>query len=189
MDVCTMGSAELSAPKPLDDTERVLSLQLAIKAADLGHLGEELEVHQRWLSSLEEEFFRQGDKERQLGIPISPLFDRSKQGVSKSQVGFYEFVALPMVHALCSAFPGTSTLMRCFLRNYNHWRSVDGQQVPVLMPKRGRAAEVAAGVAAGKCTSAVTVVSASADAMTGASCSAVSTSLPPADIATTTSGS
>ncbi len=39
----------------------------------------------RWLTSLEEEFFRQGDKERELGIPISPLFDRSKQGVSKSQ--------------------------------------------------------------------------------------------------------
>ena len=66
----------------------------------------------RWLSNLEEEFFRQGDKERELGIPISPLFDRSKQGVSKSQVGFYDFVALPLVHALSSAFPGTQQLMR-----------------------------------------------------------------------------
>ncbi|GIL58439.1 hypothetical protein Vafri_13575 [Volvox africanus] len=109
------------APKPLDETERVLSLQMVIKAADLGHLGEGLDVHKRWLSSLEEEFFRQGDKERQLGIPISPLFDRSKQGVSKSQVGFYEFVALPMVHALCSAFPGTQPLMNCFLDNYNFY--------------------------------------------------------------------
>ncbi len=36
---------------------------------------------------LEEEFFRQGDQERALGLPISPLFDRAKQGVSKSQVG------------------------------------------------------------------------------------------------------
>ncbi|GLC65344.1 hypothetical protein PLESTF_000283100 [Pleodorina starrii] len=121
------------APKPLDETERLLSLQLAIKAADLGHLGEELDVHQRWLSGLEEEFFRQGDKERQLGIPISPLFDRAKQGVSKSQVGFYEFVALPLVHALCSAFPGTHPLTRCFLSNYNHWRGAEGQ-APVAIP-------------------------------------------------------
>ncbi|GLC41501.1 hypothetical protein PLESTB_001004600 [Pleodorina starrii] len=109
------------APKPLDETERLLSLQMVIKAADLGHLGEELDVHKRWLNSLEEEFFRQGDKERQLGIPISPLFDRAKQGVSKSQVGFYDFVALPMVHALCSVFPGTQPLMTCFLGNYNHY--------------------------------------------------------------------
>ena len=43
-------------------------------------------VRCRWLGVLEEEFFNQGDKERELGIPISPLFDRAKQGVSKSQV-------------------------------------------------------------------------------------------------------
>ena len=41
----------------------------------------------RWLERPEEEFFLQGDKERDAGLPISPLFDRAKQGVSKSQVG------------------------------------------------------------------------------------------------------
>ena len=44
-------------------------------------------MYPRWVSLLEEEFFRQGDKERNLGLPISPLFDRSKQGITKSQVG------------------------------------------------------------------------------------------------------
>ncbi|KAG2425825.1 hypothetical protein HXX76_013450 [Chlamydomonas incerta] len=122
------------APRPVDDTERLLTLQIALKCADIGHLGESLEVHKKWLSNLEEEFFRQGDRERELGLPISPLFDRSKQGVSKSQVGFYDFVALPLVHALSSAFPGTQQLMRCFLNNYNHWRQVDGQP-PVEPPK------------------------------------------------------
>ncbi|KAG2447555.1 hypothetical protein HYH02_007479 [Chlamydomonas schloesseri] len=126
----------LQAPQPVDDTERLLSLQIALKCADIGHLGESLEVHKKWLANLEEEFFRQGDKERELGIPISPLFDRSKQGVSKSQVGFYDFVGLPLVHALSSAFPGSQQLMRCFLTNYNHWRQVDGQ--PPVEPPRAR---------------------------------------------------
>jgi hypothetical protein len=31
----------------------------------------------------------QGDKERELGLPISPLFDRQKPGASKSQIGFF----------------------------------------------------------------------------------------------------
>ncbi|KAG2437156.1 hypothetical protein HXX76_005823 [Chlamydomonas incerta] len=123
-----------TAPRPIDDTERLLSLQIAIKVADLGHLGEELEVHKRWLAGLEEEFFRQGDKEKQLGIPISPLFDRSKQGVSKSQVGFYDFVALPLVHALSGAFPGTQPIMKCFLRNYQFWR----MQEPPPPPAAGQ---------------------------------------------------
>ncbi|GLI60999.1 hypothetical protein VaNZ11_003257 [Volvox africanus] len=125
------------APKPKDDTERLLGLQVVMKAADLGHLGEELPVHQRWLSSLEEEFFRQGDRERELGLPISPLFDRGKQGVGKSQVGFYDFVALPLVHALSGAFPGAKPLMNCFLLNYNHWRVVDGQPALTLSPGIG----------------------------------------------------
>ena len=41
----------------------------------------------RWVGNLEEEFFRQGDQEKLLGLPVSPLFDRDKLGVTKSQVG------------------------------------------------------------------------------------------------------
>ncbi|KAG2485173.1 hypothetical protein HYH03_016063 [Edaphochlamys debaryana] len=126
-----------AAPRPVDDTERLLSLQIAIKAADIGHLGEQLDVHRKWLAGLEEEFFRQGDKEKLLGLPISPLFDRAKQGVGKSQVGFYDFVALPLVHALSSAFPGAQPLMRTFITNYNHYRSMDGQPT-VSEPRSGK---------------------------------------------------
>lgn len=31
----------------------------------------------------------QGDKEREAGLPLSPLFDRTKPGTSKSQVGWW----------------------------------------------------------------------------------------------------
>ncbi len=82
----------------------------------------------RWLGVLEEEFFRQGDQERALGLPISPLFDRAKQGVSKSQVGFFDFVALPLVRAFASAFPGAQQLAACFEANYNHWVELQQQQ-------------------------------------------------------------
>ncbi|GLC55070.1 hypothetical protein PLESTB_000940400 [Pleodorina starrii] len=112
-------------PRPLDETERLLSLQIALKAADLGHLGEELGVHKRWVRCLEEEFFLQGDREAALGLPISPLFDRTKQGASKSQVGFYDFIALPLVHSLASAFPGALPLLAAFTDNYDHWRGVE----------------------------------------------------------------
>jgi hypothetical protein len=45
---------------------------------------------------LEEELFRQGDQERNNGLPISPLMDRHKAGITKSQTGFFDIVALPM---------------------------------------------------------------------------------------------
>lgn len=34
-----------------------------------------------------EEFFRQGDKERELGLPFSPLCDRNNTLVAESQIG------------------------------------------------------------------------------------------------------
>jgi cAMP-specific phosphodiesterase 4 len=37
---------------------------------------------------LEEEFFLQGDREKSEGLAVSPLFDRNKPGVTKSQVGY-----------------------------------------------------------------------------------------------------
>ncbi|KAG2486560.1 hypothetical protein HYH03_014731 [Edaphochlamys debaryana] len=129
------GAAALTGPLPLDETERLLSLQMCLKAADLGHLGSELEVHKRWLAALEEEFFLQGDREKALGLPISPLFDRSKQGASKSQVGFYDFVALPLIRTLGEDFPGARPIQACFEANYAHWKEVqEAQQAGSAQP-------------------------------------------------------
>lgn len=35
--------------------ERLLTLQIAMKCADMGHMAESLEVHKKWVASLEEE--------------------------------------------------------------------------------------------------------------------------------------
>lgn len=58
---------------------------MALKCADLGHLAASWAVHQKWVAGLEEELFRQGDLEQQLSLPISPLMDRAKGGITKSQ--------------------------------------------------------------------------------------------------------
>ena len=61
--------------------------QMALKCADLGHLTASREVHRRWVTRLESEFFAQGDREREALLPISPLMDRTREGVTKSQPG------------------------------------------------------------------------------------------------------
>ena len=61
--------------------------QVGLKCADVGHLAAPWEVHHRWVSGLEEEFFRQGDREKSMHMMVSPLMDRCKDGITKSQVG------------------------------------------------------------------------------------------------------
>ena len=60
---------------------------MALKCADLGHLASAQHVHLRWVHLLEEEMFRQGDLEKARGYPVSPLMDRDKEGITKSQPG------------------------------------------------------------------------------------------------------
>lgn len=48
-----------------------------------------------------EEFFQQGDKERELGLPFSPLCDRNNTLVAESQIGFIEFIVEPSMQ-VCS---------------------------------------------------------------------------------------
>ncbi len=46
-------------------------------------------------------------------LPPDPSFLRFHD--APSQTGFFDFVALPLVHAMTSAFPGAGLMMRHFL--------------------------------------------------------------------------
>ncbi|GFH17867.1 3',5'-cyclic-nucleotide phosphodiesterase, partial [Haematococcus lacustris] len=95
----------------LDDDLRLITLQMVLKVSDLGHLAHGRDVHRRWVQLLEEELFRQGDQELAAGLPVSPLMDRTKAGVTRSQAGFYSLVCLPQLMAFTTVFPGCSPML------------------------------------------------------------------------------
>ena len=62
-------------------------MQLALKCADVGHLVLPPRLHKAWVDRLQYEYFMQGDKEREAGLPVSALMDREKASkLSSSQV-------------------------------------------------------------------------------------------------------
>ena len=71
------GTQKWQAMGPRD---RLLTLQVAIKVADLGHCYTKLSQHRAWVKRLEEEFFKQGDQERAAGRNPGPLMDRGLPG-------------------------------------------------------------------------------------------------------------
>ncbi|XP_049829381.1 dual specificity calcium/calmodulin-dependent 3',5'-cyclic nucleotide phosphodiesterase 1-like isoform X2 [Schistocerca gregaria] len=77
------------------------ALSLVLHCCDISHPAKRWDLHHRWTSQLLEEFFRQGDKERELGLPFSPLCDRNNTLVAESQIGFIEFIVEPSM-AVCS---------------------------------------------------------------------------------------
>jgi cAMP-specific phosphodiesterase 4/calcium/calmodulin-dependent 3',5'-cyclic nucleotide phosphodiesterase len=109
--------------------DALVVLQLALKCADLGHLSLCWSSHMRWVQRLEEEFFAQGDKEAKFGMPeISFLMDRQKQGASDTQVGFFDFVVLPLFRELAGAFPSTHPMLSAVEENYQKWKDVQVEQ-------------------------------------------------------------
>ncbi|XP_076120379.1 dual specificity calcium/calmodulin-dependent 3',5'-cyclic nucleotide phosphodiesterase 1A [Alosa pseudoharengus] len=92
----TMRSA-LQQPEGIDKPK---ALSLMLHAADISHPAKAWKLHYRWTQSLMEEFFRQGDKEAELGLPFSPLCDRKATMIAQSQIGFIDFIVEPTFSVL-----------------------------------------------------------------------------------------
>lgn len=85
---------------------RRLLAQIILKAADLSNTVRDFEEAARMSAKLSEECHRQGDKEVELGLPVSPMCDRNDTNpMCCGQVGFYKFVAGPLMKELHSFFP------------------------------------------------------------------------------------
>ncbi|XP_051654677.1 dual specificity calcium/calmodulin-dependent 3',5'-cyclic nucleotide phosphodiesterase 1C isoform X8 [Manacus candei] len=82
----------LQQPEGIDKPK---ALSLLLHTADISHPAKAWDLHHRWTMSLLEEFFRQGDKEAELGLPFSPLCDRKSTMVAQSQIGFIDFIVEP----------------------------------------------------------------------------------------------
>ncbi|XP_048121832.1 calcium/calmodulin-dependent 3',5'-cyclic nucleotide phosphodiesterase 1C-like [Alosa alosa] len=82
----------LQQPEAIDKTK---ALSLLLHTADISHPAKNWDLHHRWTTSLLEEFFRQGDKESELGLVFSPACDPKSTMVAQSQIGFIDFIVEP----------------------------------------------------------------------------------------------
>jgi len=76
--------------------DRHFILQIALKCADISNPCRPWDVSRKWSQKVCEEFFRQGDYERQLNLPVTSLCDRHTTSIPKIQAGFFRFVVLPL---------------------------------------------------------------------------------------------
>ncbi|XP_010183122.1 PREDICTED: cAMP-specific 3',5'-cyclic phosphodiesterase 4C-like, partial [Mesitornis unicolor] len=77
-------------------SDRIQVLQNMVHCADLSNPTKPLELYRQWTDRIMVEFFRQGDREREKGMEISPMCDKHTASVEKSQVGFIDFIAHPL---------------------------------------------------------------------------------------------
>ena len=57
-----------------------------VHCADLSNPTKPLDIYRKWVERVMEEFFQQGDNEREKGMELSPMCDRETATIEKSQV-------------------------------------------------------------------------------------------------------
>merc|ERR1711971_988466 len=75
------------------DKTKVLCLML--HSCDVSHPAKRWGLHHRWTARCMEEFFVQGDREKELGLEYSPLCDRHNTMVPQLQIGFIDYIVSP----------------------------------------------------------------------------------------------
>ncbi|OMJ89976.1 hypothetical protein SteCoe_7764 [Stentor coeruleus] len=76
-------------------------LGMALKCADIGHSAKDIDLHEKWSMLVCEEFFRQGDIEKERGQAVSMYCDRVTTDIPKSQAGFIKNICLPLYEIWC----------------------------------------------------------------------------------------
>ena len=74
-----------------------------------------------WTNRINNEFWKQGDKERELGFKVSPLCDRENPNVEKSQIGFGKFVVMPLLQRMQPFFGVLDQAIDQMNHNLDYW--------------------------------------------------------------------
>eukprot|EP00818_Percolomonas_sp_WS_P011098 CAMPEP_0117435914 /NCGR_PEP_ID=MMETSP0759-20121206/733_1 /TAXON_ID=63605 /ORGANISM="Percolomonas cosmopolitus, Strain WS" /LENGTH=780 /DNA_ID=CAMNT_0005227489 /DNA_START=522 /DNA_END=2864 /DNA_ORIENTATION=+ len=98
-----------------------LALQVAVKMADVSNPSRPQHLYLKWSERLCDEFYRQGDKEREIKVPISPLMDREKPSLAKGQIAFINYIISPMLESFCELFPSMKFAVKYVNGNRAYW--------------------------------------------------------------------
>jgi len=108
-----------------NNENRVVALQLLLKVADISNVSRPFKTADKWCDILCEEFFRQGDNEKRAGIGLtSPLNDRDNPNKPKSQIGFYNFICIPLYQIVSKIFHELNINLESVKENLEVWKSM-----------------------------------------------------------------
>lgn len=100
---------------------------LLLHAADISNPAKPAALSEKWTHLLKEEFLRQGDEEKELRIPVSPLCDRDTVNFGSSQVGFIQFIVQPTFSTLSLLQP-LDDIMQEISNNTSIWEALKREE-------------------------------------------------------------
>mmetsp|Transcript_64077 Transcript_64077/g.111813 ORF Transcript_64077/g.111813 Transcript_64077/m.111813 type:complete len:197 (+) Transcript_64077:2-592(+) len=113
-----------------DWEDRQLLMDILVHSADLSNVCKPRPVALKWTERVLQEFFAQGDREREMKHAISPLCDRETVSKPSSQIGFIQFIVKPIFEGLNSVkdLPDAQRALDCMAEYSDYWKRVREQE-------------------------------------------------------------
>ena len=107
---------------------KVEFLSFILHAADISNPTKPLEIYKEWGQKCLEEFFKQGDLEKEKGLIVSFNCDRNTVTLPQSQVGFIDAIVTPLFTLLNEYFPQLSFTLDNLKNNYNYYKKIKNEE-------------------------------------------------------------
>jgi len=129
-DIKDLHETLLAKEKDLEDEDVSWEvMKFLMHVCDISNSAKQNSIAVQWTDRVLAEFFRQGDKEKAMGLPISLLCDRDTTSRAKSQLGFIDFIIKPTFECMGKYLPQINEeVMPNIEKNYNFWRVELGKE-------------------------------------------------------------
>lgn len=116
----------------LNQKERLMMCKILIHAADISNPCRPWTVFHQQSRLVCVEFFRQGDIEESMGLPISPNMNRKEANPSSINVGFIDYIVQPYFEALSLLFPKSKELLVHCAKNRGEWLKLSTENIDIF---------------------------------------------------------
>ncbi len=99
-------------------------LNVLIHSADVSNPSKPLDIYKQWAKRCVDEFFKQGDMEKRLGMTVSFNCDRDTVSLPQSQVGFIDAIVFPLFSVICEFFPNLNFTLENLGKNLAYYKGV-----------------------------------------------------------------
>jgi len=102
------------------DARRMLR-NVLLHFSDISNQAQPFDLCKNWAFRILDEFFTQGDLEKEAGLPVGPLNDRERVSCPFSQISFIEFFVAPLAFATVRILSPLESLVEELLGNASQW--------------------------------------------------------------------
>ena len=99
-------------------------LEILIHACDISNPTKTFNIYNLWANKVMSEFFRQGDKEKELGLKVSMNCDRLTTTLPQCQIGFMNYIVGPLFISIVEIFPELNFLLDNLNNNIEKYKKI-----------------------------------------------------------------